>query len=68
MKKVNAQQPTRITQHMDFVKEFAFLEWVEEDLMILQSIKTAANAADTIMLILSWEGDFHSMCYEIIQL
>jgi hypothetical protein len=41
----NAQQPTRRTRHMD-IKKFALLDWVEEDIMILQSIKTAENAAD----------------------
>jgi hypothetical protein len=41
----NAQQPTRRTRHMD-IKKFALLDWVEEDLMILQSIKTAENAAN----------------------
>jgi hypothetical protein len=43
----NAQQPTRRTRHMD-IKKFALLEWVEQDLMILQSIKTAENAADAM--------------------
>ncbi len=28
------------------IKKFALLDWVEEDLMILQSIKTAENAAN----------------------
>mmetsp|Transcript_10383 Transcript_10383/g.14952 ORF Transcript_10383/g.14952 Transcript_10383/m.14952 type:complete len:1434 (-) Transcript_10383:2326-6627(-) len=41
----NAQQPTRRTRHMD-IKKFALLDWVEQDLMILQSVKTAENAAD----------------------
>jgi hypothetical protein len=41
----NAQQPTRRTRHMD-IKKFALLEWVEQDLIILKSIKTAENAAD----------------------
>jgi dUTP pyrophosphatase len=41
----NAQQPTRRTRHMD-IKKFALLDWVEQDLMILQSICTAENAAD----------------------
>jgi hypothetical protein len=41
----NAQQPTRRTRHMD-IKKFALLEWVEQDLLILTSIKTAENAAD----------------------
>jgi len=41
----NAQQPTRRTRHMD-IKKFALLEWVEQDLLILQSVCTAENAAD----------------------
>ena len=41
----NAQQPTRRTRHMD-IKKFALLDWVEQDLIILRSIKTAENAAD----------------------
>jgi len=41
----NAQQPTRRTRHMD-IKKFALLDWVEQDLMILRTIKTAENAAD----------------------
>ena len=41
----NAQQPTRRTRHMD-IKKFAVLDWVEQDLIILQSICTAENAAD----------------------
>ena len=41
----SATQPTRRTRHMD-IKKFALLEWVEQDLMILKSIKTAENAAD----------------------
>ena len=28
------------------IKKFALLDWVEEDIMILHSIKTAENAAD----------------------
>jgi hypothetical protein len=43
----NAQQPTRRTRHMD-IKKFALLDWVEQDLMIMQSIKTAENAADAM--------------------
>ena len=41
----NAQQPTRRTRHMD-IKKFALLDWVEQDLLILKTIKTAENAAD----------------------
>ena len=43
----NAQQPTRRTRHMD-IKKFALLDWVEQDLMILQRINTAENAADAM--------------------
>jgi len=28
------------------IKKFALLDWVEQDLIILQSVKTAENAAD----------------------
>ena len=28
------------------IKKFALLDWVEQDLMILKTIKTAENAAD----------------------
>jgi hypothetical protein len=34
----NAQQPTRRTRHMD-IKTFALLDWVEQDLLLLQTIK-----------------------------
>jgi hypothetical protein len=43
----NAQQPTRRTRHMD-VKTFAILEWVEQDLLLLENIRTSDNAADTM--------------------
>jgi hypothetical protein len=42
----NAQQPTCRTHHID-IKKFSLLEWVEQDLIILESIKTSDNAADT---------------------
>jgi hypothetical protein len=41
----NAQQPMQRTRHID-IKKFAILDWVEQDLMILKTIKTAENAAD----------------------
>jgi hypothetical protein len=41
----NSQQPTRRTRHMD-IKKFALLDWVEQDLILLKTIKTAENAAD----------------------
>ena len=40
-------QPTRRTFHMD-IKHFAFLDWVEQDLLISESIKTSYNAADAM--------------------
>jgi len=43
----NAQQPTRRTRHMD-IKYFALLDWVEQDLLILEAIQTANNAADAM--------------------
>jgi hypothetical protein len=30
------------------IKHFAFLDWVEQDLLILESIKTSYNAADAM--------------------
>jgi hypothetical protein len=48
----NAQQPTRRTRHLD-IKKFALLDWVEQDLLLLQSIKTHDNAADTMTRSLS---------------
>ena len=41
----NAGQPTRRTRHMD-IKSFSLQEWVEEDLLILESIETTHNIAD----------------------
>ena len=43
----NAQQPTRRMRHME-IKNFALLDWVEQDLLILHAIKTAQNAADAM--------------------
>mmetsp|Transcript_22056 Transcript_22056/g.31605 ORF Transcript_22056/g.31605 Transcript_22056/m.31605 type:complete len:99 (+) Transcript_22056:1159-1455(+) len=43
----NAQQPTRRTRHMD-IKHFSLLDWVGRDLIILQAIATADNAADAM--------------------
>ncbi len=43
----NAQQPTRRTRHMD-IKHFALLDWVEQDLLILEQISTNDNAADAM--------------------
>ncbi len=43
----NAQQPTRRTRRMG-IKKFALLDWVEQDLIILQNIETSDNAVDTM--------------------
>jgi hypothetical protein len=43
----NAKQPTRRMRHMD-IKHFALLDWVEQDLLILEAIQTSNNAADTM--------------------
>jgi hypothetical protein len=43
----NAQQPTRRTHHIE-IKHFALLDWVEQDLLTLQSISTHDNAADAM--------------------
>lgn len=43
----NAQQPTRRTRHMD-IKHFALLDWVEQDLLVLEHIKTSDNIADAM--------------------
>ena len=43
----NAQQPTRRTRHIE-IKHFALLDWVEQDLLTLQSISTHDNAADAM--------------------
>jgi hypothetical protein len=43
----NAQQPTRRTRHMD-IKHFALLDWVEQDLLVLEHIKTSNNSADAM--------------------
>lgn len=41
----NAQQPLRHTRHMD-IKTFFLQNWVEEYLIILQSVKTTHNIVD----------------------
>jgi deoxyuridine 5'-triphosphate nucleotidohydrolase len=43
----NAQQPTRRTRHME-IKHFALLDWVEQDLLILQHVPTSQNVADAM--------------------
>jgi len=43
----NAQQPTKRTRHMD-IKHFALLDWVEQDLLLLEHIDTSDNIADAM--------------------
>lgn len=43
----NAKQPTRRTRHMD-IKHFSLLDWVERDLVLLQTVTTHDNAADAM--------------------
>ena len=43
----NAQQPTRRTKHVD-IKKFALQDWIEQDLLIMRSIKTSDNSADAM--------------------
>jgi hypothetical protein len=43
----NAQQISQFTRHID-LKDFALFDWVQEDLMILQSIATADDWADAM--------------------
>jgi len=41
----NAQQPTRNTRHME-LKKFALVDWIENDLILLQRIKSENNYSD----------------------
>jgi dUTP pyrophosphatase len=41
----NAQQPTRNTRHME-LKKFALIDWIENDLILLQRVKSADNFSD----------------------
>ena len=43
----NAQQASTRTRHID-IKHFALVDWVEQDLMILEDIKTAENSSDAM--------------------
>jgi hypothetical protein len=43
----NAQQPTKCTRHIE-IKHFALLDWVKQDMLILQAISTHDNAADAM--------------------
>jgi hypothetical protein len=48
----NVQQPTRRTRHIE-IKHYALLDWVEQDLLILQHISTHGSAADAMTKTLS---------------
>ena len=43
----NAGQSTKHTRHID-IKMFAIQDWVEQDLLLLQQIKTQLNVADLV--------------------
>jgi len=43
----NSQQPTKRTRHI-YIKHFAILDWVEQDLLILHTISTHDNTADAM--------------------
>jgi hypothetical protein len=43
----NVQQPTKCTRHMD-IKHFAILDWVEQDMLILETIHTSENVSDAM--------------------
>ena len=43
----NAGQPTKRTRHID-IRHFALLDWVEQDLVILERIDTDKNASDVL--------------------
>jgi hypothetical protein len=43
----NAQQTSPRTRHID-IREFALVDWVEQDLLILEAIKTADNCSDAM--------------------
>jgi hypothetical protein len=47
----NAGQPTHRTRHMD-IKHFSILDWVERDLLILNSIPTSDNASNAMIKLL----------------
>ncbi len=43
----NAQQTSQHTRHID-IKYFTLIDWVQEDLMILEAIATSDNCADAM--------------------
>jgi hypothetical protein len=45
--KANAQQPTRRTRYID-IKHFTLLDWVEQDMIILEGTPTNDNFADAM--------------------
>jgi hypothetical protein len=47
MKKLQMQQPTKSTRHME-LKQFATQQWVERDLLYLKQISTYHNYADAL--------------------
>ena len=45
----NAQQRTKRTRHIHMdIRHFSLLDWVEEDLLKLESIDTACNPSDAL--------------------
>lgn len=44
----NVLQPTRRTLHTD-IKHFSIQEWVEQDLVIMEQIRTQQNSADSFI-------------------
>jgi hypothetical protein len=48
----NAQQPNKCMQHID-IKHFTLLDWVEQDMLILEHIQTNNNVADAMTKTLS---------------
>ena len=42
----NAQMPTRRTRHME-IKYFSLQDWIEEDLILLHTVESSKNIADT---------------------
>uniref|UniRef100_A0A7S2W8N9 Reverse transcriptase Ty1/copia-type domain-containing protein n=1 Tax=Eucampia antarctica TaxID=49252 RepID=A0A7S2W8N9_9STRA len=47
----NAQRPTRRTRHLD-IRCFALLDWVETDQIVMETISTHDNPANTLTKIL----------------
>ncbi len=49
---MNAQQPIKHMRHMD-IKHFALLDWVEQDMLILETMPTSENVSDAMTKMLS---------------